>query len=86
MMRERLILEQFYMNRNVRVYKEYSPTLRSERFGLLVLEDNKTLIGAGKMITLAESLEERPIDRDYNVHGGQRITQPEILGGVLLTA
>ncbi len=33
------------------------------------------------MITLAESLEERPIDRDYNTHGGLRITQPEILGG-----
>lgn len=48
MMRERLILEQFYINRNVRVYKEYSPTLRSERFGLLVLEDDKTLIGVGK--------------------------------------
>ena len=44
MMRERLIFEQFYINRNVRVY----PTLRSERFGLLVLEDDKTLIGVGK--------------------------------------
>jgi hypothetical protein len=31
----------------------------------------------------AESLEERPIDRDYNAHGGKRITQPEIYGGVL---
>ena len=30
------ILEQFYANR-VRVYDEYSPSLRSERFGLLVL-------------------------------------------------
>ena len=33
------------------------------------------------MIFLAESLEERPIDRDYNLHGGLRITQPEVLGG-----
>lgn len=31
-------------------------------------------------IVNAESLEERPIDRDYNAHGEQRITQPEILG------
>lgn len=32
-------------------------------------------------ILRAESIEERPIDRDYNAHGGKRITQPEILGG-----
>lgn len=31
------ILEQFYANRELRVYDEYSPSLRSERFGLLVL-------------------------------------------------
>ena len=30
----------------------------------------------------AESLEERPIDRDYNAHGGKRITQPKIYGGI----
>ena len=36
-----------------------------------------------KMIIFAESMEERPIDRDYNAHGGNRITQPEVLGGVL---
>ena len=34
-----------------------------------------------KMIIFAESMEERPIDRDYNAHGGNRITQPEVLGG-----
>ena len=33
------------------------------------------------IIIEAESLEERPIDRDYNAHGGKRITQPEIYGG-----
>ena len=33
------------------------------------------------MIVFAESIEERPIDRNYNVHGGKRVTQPEILGG-----
>ena len=39
-MKEKLILEMFYTSRDIRVYEQYSPTLRSERFGLLVLEDN----------------------------------------------
>ena len=32
------------------------------------------------MIIMAESYEERPIDRDYNAHGKTRVTQPEVFG------
>jgi len=38
-MTNKTILEQFYLSRKIRVYKDYSPTLRSERFGLLVIEN-----------------------------------------------
>lgn len=40
-----MILEDFYQNRDVRIYKEYAPTIRAERLGLLVMEvedKNKT--------------------------------------------
>lgn len=40
-----MILENFYQNRDVRIYKEYAPTIRAERLGLLVMEvedKNKT--------------------------------------------
>ena len=35
---EKIILDNLYDNRETRVYKDYCPTLRSERFGLLVVE------------------------------------------------
>ena len=35
-----LIVEDFYSNRPIRVYKEYSPTIRSERIGLKVVEQD----------------------------------------------
>ena len=36
----KIILEDFYKSREVRIYKDYSPTIRSERFGLLVIEND----------------------------------------------
>ena len=36
-----LIIEDFYSNRDVRVYDKYSPSLRSERSGLKVIENDK---------------------------------------------
>ena len=35
-----MIVEDFYSNRDVRIYREYSPTIRSERLGLKVVENN----------------------------------------------
>ena len=37
-----LIIDDLYENRKPRIYKEYSPSLRSERNGLKVLEDERT--------------------------------------------
>lgn len=37
-------IEDFYSNREIRIYKDYSPTLRSERIGLKICieqEDEK---------------------------------------------
>ena len=48
-MKEQIILEQFYVNRDVRVYSKYAPTLRAERIGLLVLEKQNKLIGANEI-------------------------------------
>ena len=42
--RQPKILEDFYSNRDVRQYEEYSPTLRSERSGLKVVENNERKI------------------------------------------
>jgi hypothetical protein len=36
--KEFYILEDFYQSRPVRIYKDFSPTLRSNRTGLKVLE------------------------------------------------
>ena len=47
-MKEQIILEQFYINRDIRVYSKYAPTLRAERIGLLVLEKQNKLIGANE--------------------------------------
>ena len=38
---EAIIVDDFYQNRELRVYKNYSPTLRSERFGLKVVTDKE---------------------------------------------
>lgn len=35
----KVIIEIFYQNRPIRLYKILAPTLRSERIGLLVIED-----------------------------------------------
>lgn len=32
------ILEWFYNNRPIRIYKKYAPTIRAERIGLMVIE------------------------------------------------
>ena len=37
-----LIVEDFYSNRDIRVYDKYSPSLRSERNGLKVIENDKS--------------------------------------------
>lgn len=37
-----LIVEDFYNNRDIRVYGDYAPSIRSERNGLKVLEDDKS--------------------------------------------
>lgn len=42
-----MILENFYKNRNVRIYDKIAPTIRSGRIGLLVME--KTRIEENKM-------------------------------------
>ena len=34
----KVVIEDFYKSRPVRVYDEYSPTLRSDRYGLKVIE------------------------------------------------
>ena len=36
--KECCIIDDLYANREPRIYSDYSPTLRSERFGLLVAE------------------------------------------------
>lgn len=36
----KIIVEDFYSNREVRVYKDFAPTIRSERLGLKVVENN----------------------------------------------
>jgi DNA (cytosine-5)-methyltransferase 1 len=46
--RQPLIIEDFYSNRDERVYDEYSPAIRSERSGLKVLEENN--IGTPKVL------------------------------------
>lgn len=33
------ILEQFYKNRPIRIYKSYCPTIRAQRIGLMALEE-----------------------------------------------
>ena len=35
-----VIIEDFYSSRDIRVYKDYSPTIRSERIGLKVVQNN----------------------------------------------
>lgn len=40
--RQPKIIEDFYINREVREYEEYSPTLRADRQGLKVLENTKS--------------------------------------------
>lgn len=40
-LRQPLIIEDFYSNRDIRIYDKYSPSLRSERSGLKVIEDDK---------------------------------------------
>lgn len=47
-----MIVDILYINRKPRIYKNYSPTLRSERIGLLVIEvnnkkQNNNLINGG---------------------------------------
>ena len=37
-MKDSFIIEDFYKNRPVRVYRDYAPTLRAERLGLKVME------------------------------------------------
>ena len=46
------ILDDLYAQREIRIYKDYAPTLRSERYGLKVLyedrrnkQDNKSRLG-----------------------------------------
>ena len=34
------IIDILYLNRPLRIYEDYSPTLRRDRQGLLVIEDN----------------------------------------------
>lgn len=36
-----IIIEDFYANRDIRIYEEYSPSIRSERSGLKVVESDK---------------------------------------------
>ena len=36
-----MIVDDLYQNRELRVYKNYSPTLRSESFGLKVVTDKE---------------------------------------------
>lgn len=36
-----IIIDDFYANRDVRVYEEYSPSIRNERSGLKVVESDK---------------------------------------------
>lgn len=36
---EIFIVDNLYANRQIRIYDDYCPTLRSERFGLLVVEE-----------------------------------------------
>ena len=38
-----LIIEDFYKNRPIRIYSDYSPTLRSERIGLKVVEGENNM-------------------------------------------
>ena len=35
---DKIIIDNLYANREIRIYEDYCPTLRSERFGLLVAE------------------------------------------------
>jgi len=41
---DRVIVEDFYSNREVRFYKNFAPTIRSERLGLKVVEDNERIL------------------------------------------
>lgn len=34
------IIDDLYANRNIRIYKDYSPSLRAERSGLKVVKNN----------------------------------------------
>ena len=34
----KVVIEDFYKSRPIRIYEEYSPTLRSDRYGLKVVE------------------------------------------------
>ena len=36
----KILVEDFYSSRDVRIYKEFSPTIRSERLGFKVVQDN----------------------------------------------
>lgn len=62
--REPIIVDDMYANREARVYEDYAPTLRSDRYGLKVTEPQSALV--------------QPVDRDYNKHGGKRETQIEV--------
>lgn len=35
-----MVIDILYTNRSPRIYKDYSPTIRSERIGLLVINEN----------------------------------------------
>ncbi len=52
-----MIIEDFYSNREERVYEDVCPTLRSERSGLKVMVDNQTCISTkGKEIDVASTI------------------------------
>lgn len=42
------VIEDFYKNRNLRVYEEIAPTIRAEREGLKVMEEAKCVGGIGE--------------------------------------
>jgi DNA (cytosine-5)-methyltransferase 1 len=55
--REPMIIEDFYSNREERVYEDVCPTLRSERNGLKVMTNNQTCISTkGKKIDVASTI------------------------------
>jgi site-specific DNA-cytosine methylase len=52
-----MIIEDFYSNREERVYEDVCPTLRSERNGLKVMTNNQTCISTkGKQIEVASTI------------------------------